>query len=129
MAQRKRLCPAEAQIHSGDEHTRQQADDFIQARCKAGLVEVVDVEIDKPVVALVTAEVLQMHVAADPSTRRRFEHAARRQALVEEVTGAAQKDKRRRAHALVLHVQALGVPAAIELRDLGCDIEHTASSS
>src|ERR1019366_2849638 len=76
---------------------------------KGSLVVVVDVKIDKPVVTLVAAKILEVQVAAAPSQRRIAEQGRIWQVVVKQVPGTAKEDEGTLLHLCVLHGQALWI--------------------
>ena len=65
-AERQGLVLRQRQPGRRGEHAREEAREVPCGGCERGLVEVVQVEVDEPVVALVAAEVLEVQVAAGP---------------------------------------------------------------
>jgi hypothetical protein len=59
--------------------------------CQRGLVEIIDIEVDETVVALVAAEIFQVQVAAAPGRRGVDAEAGFRQPVIEQMAGAAKE--------------------------------------
>ena len=117
LAQPSRSAGTGFEVLRGQQNTGQESHQIPAGRRQRRLIEIVDVEMDQPVVGFVAAEILQVQVAADPDQRRRAEQAPGRQALVEQVAGTAQEYERALAQVGVLHRQTLRVASAIETSD------------
>ena len=76
------------------QQARHEAHEFERTGDDGGLVEIVQVKVDEPVVSLVSAEIFQVQVAACEHARRGPENRFARQSGVEEVAGAAEKRER-----------------------------------
>ncbi len=109
---------------AGDENAGEQPHDVPAQRCKRRIVEVVEVEIDQPIVALVAAEVFQVQVAADPGRWRGHGQQAFREPLIEQVSACSQKCKGIAAHRGVLERQTLRLASRVACEDLTDDIRR-----
>ena len=67
---RHRLAAREAHGSRGDQDARREPGKLERAWGETGFVEIVDVEIDDAVVALVGAEILEVKIAGYPGLRR-----------------------------------------------------------
>src|SRR6185295_6733390 len=111
--QLRRRALLESQASRCDEDARQEPGKVSSNRGEGGLVEIIEVEVGEPIVALVAAEVLQVEIAGDPGARSPVENGLGSPVLVKEVTGSAHESKRVLPHRLVLERETLGLAARV----------------
>src|SRR5262249_1643842 len=106
----------------GDVHADQQARRLPGAWRQRRFVEIVDVEVAQPVVALVRTEILEVQIAADPGHWRAVEFAAAAPVLEKQVASTAQEEKRVLREAGIFAREQLRIALCVEFQDTLVDL-------
>ncbi len=102
-----------AHVIGANQNAGHHASQIPGCRSKSGFVKIVQIEIDKPVIPFVAAEVFHMQIAASQHPRRFGEDSLLGQPVVEQMAGAAKKDESAGAHVRVLDLQPVGIASLV----------------
>src|ERR1039457_1386664 len=110
------------------QNTSQEPHQITGGGCQRCFIEVVEIEINKTIVSLVAAKVLQVKIATDPGRGRLEEWTAGTQSCVEQMACTTQENKGVLSHHAELQFHAFRIPSGVELLDLLQDVDLAISN-